>query len=501
MAPDEFRRAAHEVVDLIADYLEHVEEFAGAPAVEPGSLRPLFPAGAARGPEPLDAILADVAGSDRAQRHPLAAPGVLRLLRDVPRRVPGILGELLTAALGSNAMLWRTSPVATELEEVVVDWLRQGLGLPDGIRRPDHRHGLDVHADRAGGGARGRRHRRGGVGLAGRADVPRAAGLRLDRGAFLHREGRMTLGLGRTSVASHPRGRGLPRWTSTRSRRRSRRTGRRPPADRDRRARSAPRPRPPSTRSRAIADVAEREGLWLHVDAAYAGAVALIPERRGPFAGWERADFDRREPAQVVVHAARRVAAADPPDARPRDGVQPRARVPAHARSRRARARLQRVHAAARPPVPGAEAVVAAALVRARRACAAHRAPYRSSRRSSRAWVARDPDCRAPRAGAVLDRLLPLPAAASRRRRRPTDAELDELNARTPRPRSTRSGRGLPLAHAASRPVHDPGRDRQPADRRAPRPPGVGPPAGAAARRRRRRALRDGSWIGAKIVV
>src|SRR5436305_14059663 len=42
----------------------------------------------------------------------------------------GVLGDFLTAALGSNAMLWRTSPVATELEEVVVDWLRQGLGLP-----------------------------------------------------------------------------------------------------------------------------------------------------------------------------------------------------------------------------------------------------------------------------------------------------------------------------------------------------------------------------------
>src|SRR4029453_7863394 len=44
---------------------------------------------------------------------------------------PGILGEMLTAAIGQNAMLWRTSPIATELEEVVVGWLREALGLPD----------------------------------------------------------------------------------------------------------------------------------------------------------------------------------------------------------------------------------------------------------------------------------------------------------------------------------------------------------------------------------
>ena len=58
MAADEFRRAAHEVVDMIADYLEHVEDFAVLPPVEPGSLRPLFPRRRRSEPEPLDAILA-----------------------------------------------------------------------------------------------------------------------------------------------------------------------------------------------------------------------------------------------------------------------------------------------------------------------------------------------------------------------------------------------------------------------------------------------------------
>ena len=100
----------------------------------------------------------------------------------------------------------------------------------------------------------------------------------------------MTLGIGRAGARPHPSRRGLPhgrRRARGRDRGRSRR---RPPADR----RSSPRVGTTSTTSvdpvAAIADLAERERLWLHVDAAYAGAVALIPERRGPFAGWERAD-------------------------------------------------------------------------------------------------------------------------------------------------------------------------------------------------------------------
>ena len=129
--------------------------------------------------------------------------------------------------------------------------------------------------------------------------------------------------------------------------------------------------------------------------------------------------FDRREPAQVAVHAARRVAVADAPNGRAAGGIQPRARVPAHARSRVTGPRLQRVHAAARPPVPGAEAVAAAALVRPRRASPADRAAHRASRRSSRAG---SPPTRTSSAGAgaVLDGLLPVSGraglAATRRR-------------------------------------------------------------------------------------
>src|SRR5205823_10497002 len=132
MPAEEFRAAAHEVVDLIADYFVNVESFAVFPSVEPGSLRPLFPAAPPEQPEPLDRILRDVVSLVEPNVTHWQHPGFMAYFATSASGA-GVLGEFLTAALGSNAMLWRTSPVATELEQVVVDWLRQGLGLPEGF--------------------------------------------------------------------------------------------------------------------------------------------------------------------------------------------------------------------------------------------------------------------------------------------------------------------------------------------------------------------------------
>ena len=129
MPPDEFRAAAHAVVDLMADYLETVEERAVFPAIEPGSLRPLFPASAPEDPEPLEAILDDYRRLIEPNATHWQHPGFLAYFATTASG-PGILGEMLTATLGQNPMLWRTSPIGTELEEVVVGWLRQALGLP-----------------------------------------------------------------------------------------------------------------------------------------------------------------------------------------------------------------------------------------------------------------------------------------------------------------------------------------------------------------------------------
>src|SRR5450432_978069 len=127
--PATFRAAAHRVADLMADYLDGVEGYPVFPAIEPGSIRPQFPAAPPEQAEALSRILADYQALVPANATHWQHPGFLAYFGTTASG-PGILGEMLTAALGQNAMLWRTSPIGTELEGVVVDWLRQGLGLP-----------------------------------------------------------------------------------------------------------------------------------------------------------------------------------------------------------------------------------------------------------------------------------------------------------------------------------------------------------------------------------
>jgi aromatic-L-amino-acid decarboxylase len=187
-------------------------------------------------------------------------------------------------------MLWRTSPIGTELEEVVVDWLRQALGLPatfDGLLTDTASTStliaLAAAREAAGTDASAR-------GLAGRDDL--GAGLRVYASTEAHssiEKACMTLGLGRASLVRIPVNDRFemlagPLAASIAA---DRRLGLLPIAI------VATIGTTSSTSSdpvAAIADIAEREGLWLHVDSAYAGPVAMLPDRRAPFAGWERAD-------------------------------------------------------------------------------------------------------------------------------------------------------------------------------------------------------------------
>ena len=283
-----FREAAHVVADLIADYVSNVERHAVFPPIEPGSLRPLFAASPPETSEAIDAILADydrlVVPNATHWQH----PGFMAYFATTASG-PGILGEMLTAAIGQNPMLWRTSPIGTELEEVVVDWLRQALGLPDGVDGllTDTASTSSLIALAAAREATGLEV--GARGLAGRADVE---ALRVYASQEAHssiEKACMTLGIGRENLVRIPvdeafamRPEALEAAIAD-----DRTAGRRP---------IAIVATVGTTSSTAIdpvlplAGIAERESLWLHVDAAYAGAVALIPERRGPFRGWERAD-------------------------------------------------------------------------------------------------------------------------------------------------------------------------------------------------------------------
>ena len=289
MDPEAFRVAAHAVVDVMADYLETIEARAVFPGVEPGSLRPLFPVAAPEAPEPLETILADYTRLIEPNATHWQHPGFLAYFATTASG-PGILGEMLTAAIGQNAMLWRTSPIGTELEEVVVDWLRQALGLPDGfdglltdtaststlIALAAAREAAGLHAAERG--------------LAGRTDL--GAGLRVYASAEAHSsvdKACMTLGLGRASLVRIPTNdqyEMLPAALAE-SIAADRSAGLRPIAV------VATVGTTSSTSVDPVAEIeqiAHREALWLHVDSAYAGAVAMLPDRRAAFAGWERAD-------------------------------------------------------------------------------------------------------------------------------------------------------------------------------------------------------------------
>jgi aromatic-L-amino-acid decarboxylase len=288
MAPADFRAAAHAVADLMADYLESIETRDVLPQVEPGSLRPLFPASAPEEPESLTAILDDYRRLVEPNSTQWQHPGFLAYFATTASG-PGILGEMLTATLGQNPMLWRTSPIGTELEEVVVDWLRQALGLPatfDGLITDTASTSslIALAAARQAAGVDAAQQ-----GLTGRPDLPR---LRVYASAEAHssiEKACMTLGLGREALVRIPTNERFEMHTDAL----------RAAIGSDRSAGCQPiaivatvgtTSSTSADSVAAIAEIAEHEWLWLHVDAAYAGVVALLPERREPFEGWERAD-------------------------------------------------------------------------------------------------------------------------------------------------------------------------------------------------------------------
>jgi aromatic-L-amino-acid decarboxylase len=130
MSPEEFRRQGHAVVDWIADYHSRIEDFPVLSRVEPGEIRAKLPTSAPQQGEAFDQILGDI---DR-----IVMPGITHwqspnFYAYFPSNSsgPAILGELLSAGLGVQGMLWSTSPACTEVETQVLDWLVSMLGLPE----------------------------------------------------------------------------------------------------------------------------------------------------------------------------------------------------------------------------------------------------------------------------------------------------------------------------------------------------------------------------------
>ena len=130
MNTNEFRREGHKVIDWVADYLENVEKYPVKSQVKPGEIRAQLPPSPPVHGESFDAILRDV--------DKIIMPGITHwqspnFFAYFPSNNsgPSILGELLSAGLGVQGMLWATSPACTELETHVLDWVVELLGLPE----------------------------------------------------------------------------------------------------------------------------------------------------------------------------------------------------------------------------------------------------------------------------------------------------------------------------------------------------------------------------------
>ena len=285
MAPGELREWGHRLVDWVADYLEGVGDRPVLAEVEPGRVRAgLTPAAPVRG-EPLEALFDDF--------RSVVMPGITHWNHPaffayfaVSGSGPGILGELLAAALNVNAMVWKASPAATELEQVTLDWLRAFVGLPAGFTGTinDTASISTFHALAA---ARER-----GLPEAGAAGLAGAPPGRVYATSETHSsilKAVHALGLGRDGVHAVAAGpeRGMDPAALARAINHDVTSGFRPLAVVATIGTTSVTAVDPVD---AVADVAAAHGLWLHVDAAYAGPAAALPGARPLFRGWERAD-------------------------------------------------------------------------------------------------------------------------------------------------------------------------------------------------------------------
>jgi aromatic-L-amino-acid decarboxylase len=287
MRPDEFRRHAHALVDWMADYLREVGTLPITPDVAPGDIRSRLPTVPPLDAEPFETLFDDF--------RSIVVPGMTHWNHPgwfayfpCNNSPPSILGEMLTATIGAQGMSWATSPAATELEQVVMGWLRQMIGLPDGFTGviQDTASTATLVAlltarERATGGQSGA------AGLP--ADGPpltvyasREAHSSVDKGVKLAGYGLERLRHIETDDALALRPDALAAALE---------------ADRAAGFRPACVVATVGTTSstaidplRPIAELCRRHGAWLHVDAAYAGAAAIVPELRPLFDGMEQAD-------------------------------------------------------------------------------------------------------------------------------------------------------------------------------------------------------------------
>ena len=284
MKNEDFRRFGHRFVDWIADYFENIEKLPVVPPVEPGDIKKRIPAVPPARGEAMETIFGDFEADILPGITHWQHPGWFAYF-PANNSPASVLAEFLTAGLGAQCMTWQTSPAAAELEETVLDWLRQMIGLPDGFsgviqdtastatlcallssreratryesNEAGFRAPLIVYASEeahssvdkgvkiAGFGKRNLRHIPTDDGFALRPD-------RLEEAIVRDRESGLVPACVVATVGTTSSGGVDP--------------------------------------LRAIGEICRKHGLWLHVDAAWAGTAALLPEKRSILDGVEFAD-------------------------------------------------------------------------------------------------------------------------------------------------------------------------------------------------------------------
>lgn len=289
MSPQMFRAAMHQVADMVADYLEGIRRYPVVPKIQPGQVRTALPPAPPELPEPIERILDDYRRFIEPNTTHWNHPGFLAYFA-VTGSGPGILGETLAAALNVNAMLWRTGPAPTELEEHACDWLRQLMGLPAEFR--GHINDTASISSLLALAAARQRLREYDIrqhGLAGRPDLPPLTVYASEQAHSSIGKAAVVLGIGLDNLRKVPTDEAyrMDPAALDAAVRADRAAGRRPiavVATVGTTSTTSVDPLP------AVADICRREGLWLHVDAAYAGVAAICPELRRLMPGLERAD-------------------------------------------------------------------------------------------------------------------------------------------------------------------------------------------------------------------
>jgi aromatic-L-amino-acid decarboxylase len=282
MSPEEFRQAAHQHADWIAHYLEDVRDHPVLPNVAPGDVIAKLPTTAPEQGEPIDKIFADFQSTIFPALTLWNHPRFFAWFSN-SSTPPAMLAEFLTAAVNVNAMLWKSSPAATELEQVTLGWLRQWLGLDERF--------FGIIYDTASIGVMQA------IAAAREWKDPqcRAKGMRPGLTVYVSEHthssserAAITLGFGQENVRSIPvdqHFRMAPELLEQ-AIKADVAAGKRPccvVASVGSTSTTAIEP------VSSIAEIANRYGAWLHVDAAYGGSAAVVPEMRHIFAGVERA--------------------------------------------------------------------------------------------------------------------------------------------------------------------------------------------------------------------